>query len=80
MSEIKIKALMDWKCPYCGLFGKGTLNMNGKAMEWLDAAWKAHIQECRDEAAKFTPEAIQSRAEFCQAHGLVDKTERKVSP
>lgn len=55
MAEIKIKAVMDWKCPHCGLYGKGTVTMNGKCMDWMDQAWKAHIDECR--AAKSVPKA-----------------------
>lgn len=51
MPGIKIKASMEWKCPHCGLSAKGTLQMNGKAMEWFDAAWKQHLRECRAKAS-----------------------------
>lgn len=47
MAVAKIKASMEWGCPHCGLQAKGTLTMNSAGMVWLEAAWDAHVKECR---------------------------------
>lgn len=46
MSNVRIKAEMEWKCPYCKAAGTGKISMNGLLMDWLDKAWKEHIRAC----------------------------------
>lgn len=49
-NESTIKVKYSAKCPHCGLSATGTLAMNAKAEEWLDAAWEAHLDACRAKA------------------------------
>lgn len=46
------RASVRWECPRCGLSGFGALSLNGTALRWLDAAWRAHLASC---AAQSSP-------------------------
>jgi hypothetical protein len=57
MAVEKIKATMEWKCPWCGLLAKGTLTMNTKANDFFETSWSAHLKDCRTK-----PQANQNGA------------------